>query len=152
MKVILLKDVKKLGKKYEVKDVADGYFVNFLLPQGFAVAASRQNLEKLKESQKKINELRKKEKERLVSLMAKLEGVTIAVTAKASSKGTLFSSVKAEDIAKSALSSLGFEVPSDSIHLDHPIDKIGEYKVKVELDKEIKGEVKVEVKGEDKSN
>jgi len=148
MKVILLKDVKKLGKKYDVKDVADGYFQNFLLPQGLAVAATSQNLAKLKSSQTKIDDIRKKEHNRLVKLLELLQSKPVEIRTKASSAGKLFSSVKAEDISKTIESSLKESISSDCILLDIPLDKIGEHKVKVELDKTVKGEILIKVQPE----
>lgn len=149
MKVILLKDVKKLGKKYDVKDVRDGYFQNLLLPGGLAVAASKHNLDKLKASQSKIDELRKAEKERFASLLSRLSEKPIVVMVKASSKGSLFSSVKPEDIARAASVTAGSEISADAFHIEHAFDRVGEYKVKVEFDRDVKGEVRVEVKAEE---
>ncbi len=145
MKVILLKDIKKLGKRYDVKDVADGYFQIFLLPQGLAVVATPQNVAKLNASKIKIDEMRKKEHDRLVKLLDLLKSKTIEVHAKAASSGKLFSSVKAEDIAKAIESTVNEAVSPDSILLDMPLDNVGEHKVKIELDKGVKGEVVVVV-------
>lgn len=145
MKIILLKDIKKLGKKYDVKDVADGYFQNFLLPQGIAVVATPQNVAKLTSSKAKIDDMRKKEHDRLLKLMELLKSKPIEVHAKAASSGKLFSSIKAEDIVKAIESSFKESIHADCVLLDVPLDKVGEHKVKVELDKGVKGEVTVSI-------
>jgi len=146
MKIILLKDIKKLGKQYEVKDVADGYFQNFLLPHGCAVAATAQNLAKLKSSQAKIDEMRKKELDRLMRALERLQSKPVEIMVKASTSGTLFSSIKADDIAKAIESSLGESIPSDCVLLDIPLDKVGEHRVMVEFDKTVRGEIVVVLK------
>lgn len=130
MEIILLKDILKLGKKYEIKTVRDGYGRNFLLPQKFAVlktAISAKNLESMKQSELAKKDLA--EKEIIVSL-DKLKEKEIVIYEKANEKGELFGSVNMGRISEE-LKKEGFNIPEEYIILEHNIKHLGEYDIEI---------------------
>ena len=148
MRVILLQDIDKLGEKYEVKEVSDGYARNFLMPKGLAKLATDGNLKLTKI--KKEKEL-KKEKEQLreaQNLAAKIDGREVIISLKTGDKGQLFDSVTGQMISKK-LSEMGFEVKKSQIGISKPIKEVGEYPVKIHFEHGLEAEIKVIV-GEEK--
>ena len=100
MKVILLKNVAKVGQKYEIKDVSDGFAMNYLFPQGLAKEATASNVKAL---QKKIDEQaasREQSNEELKNSLNELKGVTVEITVTANDKGTLFKAISATDVVE----------------------------------------------------
>ena len=133
MKVILLEDVKKLGKKWEVKKVPDGYARNFLIPSGLVKIATKEELGKLEvmigqKAQEATVELQKIE-----DTAASLDGYEFIMKEKASDDGKLYSSITSDKISK-ALKKEGFNVLKKFIKLDGPIKQIGEHDVMLEFD------------------
>ena len=98
MKVILLKDVKKVGKKDEIVEVADGYGRNFLIPNQLAVAASDTGRQILKEEKIEQAEERQKDKEEAIKFKEKIEGLTLEFAVKTGDKGRVFGSVSTKQI------------------------------------------------------
>jgi len=132
MKVILQKDVLNVGDAGEVKEVADGYARNFLLPRKLAVRANAGNT-KAVEHQKKLSlQKRDKRTKEMKDLAAKLEGKTYELKVKVGEKEKLFGSVTASDIAI-AIKKDGFEVDKRKIDLQEPIRALGESKLKIKL-------------------
>ncbi len=132
MKVILLKDVPKLGKKYEVKSVKNGYGRNFLLPRKLAEIAVAGNLKNL-EARKKIGEESKKKMEqKLFQSLEKLKGKEIIIKTKANKRGELYGSVSSETISEE-LKKQGFNIDSEYIQLQENIKKIGEYEIEIKI-------------------
>ena len=145
MKVVLLKDVKNLGRAGEIKKVAPGYARNFLIPQGLAQLATRAVIIKAK-ARAEMREKEKQKKEALAKeTLKKLKGLKIAIQAKTSEEGKLFGSVGAKEIAR-ALQAKRLEVMPNQIRLEIPIKKVGEYLVSVDLGYGQKGKIKLEVK------
>lgn len=133
MKVILLKDVPKIGKKFDIKTVSDGYALNFLIPKKLAELATPQAISKIELmkqadlSEKKIqNELLEKDIETLNNLV-------INITSKANEKGHLFAGIDKVEIMKEVLNKTRINIPEDYVLLDKPIKEIGEHKIKVEV-------------------
>ena len=144
MKVILLQDIDKVGKKYEVKNLSDGHARNFLIPQGLVKPATDEALKWL-ETQKDI--LRKKAEEalRLVQDSASsIDGAEVAIQVKVGDDGQLFESITAQKISEK-LKELGFEIKKSQILLEEPIKTAGEYPVKVRLEHNLEPEIKVMV-------
>ena len=144
MKVILLQDIDKLGKKYEVKNVSDGYARNSLIPRGLVKPATEEALVWL-ETQKDI--LRKKAEEALKQVQdfaSSLDGAEVVIPVKVGEDEQLFESVTQQKIADK-LKESGFEVKKNQILLSDPIKLLGEYPVKVHLEHNLEPEIKVMV-------
>jgi len=140
MKVILLQDIKGIGKKYEVKEVADGYARNFLFPKKMATAATPSTLANL-EKEKALFEA--KRQERIAALKKEVEKISatpLRFRLKVGKKGEIFGSVSSLDIEK-ALKNLG--VKEAKPELEQSLKELGEHKVTVDLGEGVKGEIKV---------
>ncbi len=131
MKVVLLKDVRHVGTAGEIKEVADGYATNFLLPRKLAETATDEKVKEL-EAQKeaRMAEAARVEEE-LASKVRELNGKSIALTLRATEKGGLFKAVSAGDIARAAAAQLQIGVPEDAIEFPEPIKTIGEHKADI---------------------
>ena len=131
-----------LGKKYEVKRVADGYARNFLFPKKMAVLANQSNLKKMEE-QEKI-EAKKAEEELKISqdLASQLDGLEVEISAKTKEDGKLFGSVADSQIA-GELKTRGFEIKKEQIKLKEPIKEIGEREVAIEFPHNLEATIKV---------
>lgn len=147
MKVILHKDIAKLGKKYEVKDVADGYALNFLLPKGVAETATEGALKKLEELKTKWVAEAKVQEDLLEKNIHELDGKMVVVKAKASEQGHLFGSVHKEDLVDLIKAQIHADVIADFIDLPKPIKTTGDHEVLIKANgKEAKITVSVESK------
>ncbi len=145
MKIILTQEVKNLGHKGEVKDVANGYAINSLLPQKMAVmatAAALKEIEKGMEAQKQREEQKKAQ---ALEIKAKLEGAEVSVMAKANEEGHLFGAVEEVEII-AALESKGLKLEGAKLEAREPIKTIGKHKVKIKIAPEVEAEITVEVK------
>ncbi|MDX1535486.1 MAG: 50S ribosomal protein L9 [Candidatus Spechtbacterales bacterium] len=142
MKVILLQDVKKLGKKWEVKDVSDGYARNYLFPRNLAKKATEDAINDLKETMRQQEEIANEELQELEDSVASVDGYEIVLEEKADDKGKLYASVKEDKIVK-ALKAKGFKVKKSFIKLDNPLKETGEYTVSLEFDHGLEAEIKV---------
>lgn len=145
MKIILLKDVKKLGQKFEIKNVKPGYARNFLIPQKLAILATKENLIWCERERQKIErEKEKREKEKLL-LLEKLKNFQLEIGAKTGIKGELFEKITEEKIAE-FLKEKGALVKKENIILKEPIKRVGEYEVKVSLGEKLETKIKVIIK------
>lgn len=142
MKVILLKDVKKQGKKDDIIEVSDGYGMNYLIRNGLAVAATKTSTKILS------NELdkRKQEEEELVKKMQEMrdkiirENITFKVKTGAMDK--VFGNVSSKQIAE-YLNKMGYKVDKKQIQIDAPLDTLGVHNVTVELHKKVRFNIRV---------
>lgn len=142
MKVVLLADVKKIGRKGEVKDVSDGYARNFLLNKKLAQVATEMNVAQAqKEAAKKRAELME-QLEAQRKLLAELKGVEVTIKAK-SKGGKLFGSITSKNVA-AALVQAGHVVPEKAISAGH-IKEIGRHEAKIELGDKLKTSIVVVV-------
>jgi len=141
MKVILLKDVPQLGRKDEIKNVADGFGRNYLLPKGLAVAATEQVQKAADESRVKLSIEAEKALQETQKSAEEIEGLTLVIKSKANEKGDLYAQVHESDIVKK-LKELGFSVSAKQIKIDEPIKRTGEYKVPIVFSEGIEAEVK----------
>lgn len=152
MKVVLLQDVPQLGKAGEVKEVADGYGRNFLLPRGLAEFATPSLL-------KRAEEQRQAEARRQLladtdlasqaqSLAQSLEGIQVAVKAKVGAQGRLYGAITTGDIADELHRVTGQDIDKKKIELEEPIHQLGEYEVVLRLSKEQVLRIKVIVEEE----
>jgi len=142
MHVILLQDIKDIGKKYDVKNVADGHARNFLIPKGLVKPADEQSLKWL-EVQKEI--MTKKAEEGLKTaqeLASSMDGMEVSLPVKIGDEGQLYESITAQKILE-RLKELGFEVKKNQVMLEEPIKEMGEFPVKIHFDHNLESEIKV---------
>lgn len=130
MKVILLTDVPKVGNKYDVKDLKEGYAQNVLLSKGLAVLATKQELAKLEAKQRQMKIKHEEEVKLFKELISLIDSKTIKIKSKANEKGVLFKSVSQSDVASSIKDLTGLDIDANSIIMDH-IKSIGEHKVSI---------------------
>ncbi len=146
MKVILLKDVRKLGKKDEVKEVSDGYARNYLIKNGLAVqytAGSSKVLEKQQEARQEHENELKAEAEKIKE---KLQNTPVEFALSAGKEGQVFGSVSSKNIV-AALQKKGIQVDKRKILLESPISSLGTTRVKVDLYRnQVIGEIVVKVR------
>ncbi len=142
MRVILLQDVEKLGKKYEIKEVTNGHARNFLIPQGLAKAATEENLKWL-EVQKEM-EAKKAEEElkKVQEIASAIDGQEIIIPVKVGEDGQLFESIASQKIYEK-LKEFGFEIKKGQIDLPTPIKELGEFPVKIKFEHNLEPEIKV---------
>ena len=142
MRIILLQNVEKLGKKYDIKEVADGYARNFLIPKGLAKPATKENLKWL-ETQKEI-EVKKAEEElkKVEAVATNIDGQEIIIPVKIGEEGQLFESITSQKIYEK-LKELGFEIKKSQIDLPEPIKELGEYPVKIKFEHNLEAEIKI---------
>ncbi len=142
MKVILLEDVDKLGKRLEVKSVADGYAKNFLLSRNLARVATKEALKWLEiqlEMKKSEDDAKLKEVQATVS---KIDGLELFFEVKTGEKGQLFESLNSQKIV-SKLAEAGFDVSKSQIDLAEPIKELGEFSIKIKFDHNLESVVKI---------
>lgn len=145
MKVILLQDVKSLGKKGELVKTSDGYARNFLFPQGLAKEANAQALNELKNAENAKQYKIETEIKKANEAKAALEGETFKMTAKAGNGGKLFGSVTPKEISAEIKRQKGIDVDKRKISLDADIKSFGTYNAEIKLYNGIIAKVKVQV-------
>jgi len=141
MKIILLQDVKGLGKRGEIKEAAEGYARNFLFVKKLAEIATESGVKKAEVIKKKQVEKDQMDLEKTQELANQLKGRAITILVKAKD-GKLFGSVHAKDILNE-LKKENINIPEKSIVLKNPIKELGKYEVKIELDHKIKTTISV---------
>jgi len=145
MKVVFLKDVPRVAKAGEIKEVANGYGRNFLIPQELAILASPQAI-RLAEAQRRVKARQQAESEaELLELARELEGKEITLEARVGAQEHLYGSITNADIAAELESNAGLVVDKRKIELAEPIRELGSYEVAVRLAKEIVPKIKVTV-------
>ena len=147
MKVILLQDIDGLGKKYDVKEVKNGYARNFLLPQELARAATKKALKWLDDQKEIISKEAEEDLKRAQELASKLDGAEVAIDVKIGEEGQLFESINNQKIAEK-LKELGFEIKKSQIKLEEPIKELGEFPIKISLDHNLEVEISLVISGE----
>jgi large subunit ribosomal protein L9 len=144
MKVILLDDVAKVGRRGEVRDVSDGFARNFLLPKKLALTATAGNLKGLEHIKKQQEAKAGRIKGDAEALRARIEGLTYEERRQASEEGKLFGSVTTQDIVE-FLEKHGVKIERRRIVLDEPIKTLGETTVGVRLHPEVTAQLRVSV-------
>ena len=141
MKVIFIEDVKGKGKKGELKDVADGYARNFLIPKGLAKEASADNLNTMKLQEKAKQARIAEEKDAALDLSHKLAGIQVVVKERAGKEGKLFGAVTSQEICDALKEQFGIEIEKNKLVQNEPIKSYGCYTIKAKLGYEISGDV-----------
>ena len=144
MKVILTKDVTKLGKSGDMKVVADGYATNFLIPQQLAVPAAGGAYRAWQHDIASREEKRKREREEAEIYARRIESTTLTMGVKVGEGGKLYGSITTKDIAD-ALARRGIEIDRHKIELDEPLKSLGTYKVAVKVYSGMTSEVTIVV-------
>jgi len=149
MKVLLTKDVDKLGTSGEVKEVSGGYGRNYLIPQGMAVLATRGQVKQAAERQAAQHKRDQAARRDAESLAARISGQTLRFTARVGELDRLYGSITSGDIAEKLAAQIGFDVDRRKIDLDEPIKRIGIYPIKIRLMAGLEPLVNVVVEGEE---
>lgn len=146
MQVILLEDVKTLGKKGEIVKVSDGYARNFILPKKLGMEATSKNLNDLKLQRANEERLAAQQLADAKELAKKIEESQVEVAIKAGEGGRTFGSVSSKEIAKEAAEQLGLDLDKKKFQLAEPIKTIGIHNVTVKLHPKVTATLKVKVK------
>ncbi len=148
MQVVLLQDVKTLGKAGDVVKANDGYARNFLIPKKMAVEANAANLAKLKQQKAYEAKVAAEELAAARALSDSISGKTIQMKVKAGEGGRLFGAIASKELAQEVEKQLGVAVDKKKIVLPDPIKTLGEHPVSVKLHKDVTAAIKVNVTAE----
>lgn len=146
MKVILLQDVKSLGKKGDEVNVSDGYARNMLLKKGLGVEATAQNKNNLKLQKANDDKIAKENLEAAQAFGKEIESKEVALTIKVGEGGRVFGSVSTKEIAEAAKSQLGYDIDKKKMQLSSPIKELGTTIVPIRLHPKVTAELKVIVR------
>lgn len=150
MEVILLQDMRGLGTRGQVVDVKPGYARNYLLPQGLAYTASAANLQRIEAEAARREEQERRDYLEANRQAARLEDLTINVTARAGEEGQLFGSVTVRDICeKVEEAGIDFELDRRAVHLSEPIKSVGEHRVPIRFQSGVEVDLLVVVEAEE---
>lgn len=142
MKVILLKDIENIGKKGDIKKVANGYARNFLFPKKLVKIASKEAIEEL-EKQEELEEKKAEEELKVVQeVIKKIDGLEIEMPVKVDEEGKLYGSIKEVEISK-ILTEKRFNIKKKQIKIPQPIKEIGEHQVIILFDHNLEAEIKI---------
>lgn len=131
VKIILLKDVKKIGKRYEVKNVADGFALNMLIPNKSAIPATEANLNLLETKRKAEALVQAKTEAELDQALQQIRGAEIILTGKVNDKGHLFAGLHKAEIISAIKKQKNLSLEDENIDLEKPLKEVGAHKVKV---------------------
>ncbi|MFA6554044.1 MAG: 50S ribosomal protein L9 [Candidatus Paceibacterota bacterium] len=131
MKIILLKDVAKLGRRFDTKEVSSGHALNLLIPQGLAIVATPEAVKKNDVERAKAEGERKVHADLLVKNIKDLDGVTLTIVGKANEKGHLFAGIHKEAIVAELQKQTELQIDPSFIELDQPLKTVGEHMIKV---------------------
>lgn len=145
MKVILLQDVKALGKKGEIVNVNDGYARNFILPKKFGLEANNKNMNDLRLQKQQEERMVQENLEAAKQLATELSAGKVQLSIKAGEGGRVFGSVSGKEIAAAVKEQLGIDVDKKKIQLKETIKQLGTHNVAVKLHPKVTAELKVVV-------
>jgi large subunit ribosomal protein L9 len=148
LRVVFLDDVDGVARAGEIKNVADGYARNFLLPRKLAAAATTTTMQQAEKRARALAKEQEKIDEAAQMLAGKLTGSPIVIEAKVGEQGRLFGSVTATDIAEAVSAHAGSKLEHRQVALGTPIKEVGTYEVAVSLSRNVKAQLTVLVKGE----
>ena len=142
MKVVLLEDIDKIGKKYEVKEVKDGYVRNFLIPKGLVKIASPEVVEWANMQREILEKKAEEDLEKSQKVASGMEGLEVTIPVKIGEKDQLFEKITDQKVAEK-LKGMGFDIKKKQITMENPIEEIGEFPVKVRFDHNLEVEITV---------
>lgn len=146
MKVILLEDVKALGKKGQIVNVSDGYARNMLLPKKLGVEATPKNMNDLKLKKAHEDKVAQENLEAARAFAEELKDKQVTVTIRVGEGGRTFGSISTKEIAEAAKNQLGYDIDKKKMNLSSPIKELGTTMVPIRLHPKVTGELKVVVK------
>ncbi len=149
MKVVLMQEVKGLGRPGQIKEVADGYARNYLLPKGLATIATAGAVKEVEQRQAAEAKRQAKLDDEMRSVGKKLDGTNITVRSKVGEGGKLYGSITTQDIAEALEKQANQTVDKRKIEIEEPIRHVGEYKVPVRLSKNVTANINLVVEGEE---
>lgn len=145
MEVVLLEDVKSLGKKGQIVKVNDGYARNYILPKKLGVEANAKNLNDLKLQQVHANKVAAEQLAAAKEFAAKLEESTVELAVKSGEGGKVFGSVSSKEIVAAAKAQYGMELDKKKVQIQEPIKTLGTHEVLVKLHRDVTAKLKVHV-------
>ena len=145
MEIVLLEDVKSLGKKGQIVKVNDGYASNYILPKKLGVEANAKNLNDLKLQQAHAEKVAKEQLEAAKELAARLEKGTVELKVKSGEGGKVFGSVSSKEIAAAVKEQYGLELDKKKIQIQEPLKTLGVHEVAVRLHKDVTAKLRVHV-------
>lgn len=145
MKVILIDDVKGLGKKGELVNAKTGYARNFLIPNKLGLEATKENLANWEKQQEELAQIKKQEYDEALELKGKLEGTKVIIKAKVGEGHKLFGAITSIDIAKELKEQFGLDIDKKKIELKENIKTLGTLDIPVRIYPEVIANIKVEV-------
>lgn len=148
MKVLLIKDVKDLGKKGELKEVKDGYGQNFLIGKGFALLATNEVLRKYESDQRKKAAAEAEELANLKTIEKKLAELKLTLKRKLGANGSLFGAVTKDEIAHELKDQYGIEIDKKTVEIEHPIKTTGNFDISIKLGHGIHAKLALIILGE----
>ena len=148
MKVILLEDVKKLGKKDEIIEVSSGYARNFLIPNKKAIVADNVNLNKLEGKKSKESRIKELSLEHAKEIKKIIEKETLVIKAKKGKDDRLFGTITNSEISKELKKKYNLDIDRKKIIVENPIKIVGEYIITIKLEQGVIADLKVDIVGE----
>ncbi|NLK21773.1 MAG: 50S ribosomal protein L9 [Epulopiscium sp.] len=145
MKIILIQDVKKHGKKGDVINVSDGYAKNYLIPQGLGIEATKASINDLNLKNQAENKKKEEELNMASKLKDELTNKVVIIPVKAGEGGKLFGSVNSKEIALATKEQLKFKLDKKKIQLDEPIRTLGNHMVPIKLHPKVTAQLTVKV-------
>ena len=142
MKVILLKDLRKLGKEGEVAEVKDGYARNYLLPQGLAFMDTPRNFKRLQEVKRTRSKMEERKRQSFLKAREQIEKVSLTIPVEAKENDELYGTISQAQILK-LLKAEGVDLDKDKLILEEPITKLGVYSLKVDIYPEVEAVLRV---------
>ena len=133
MKVIFLKDVPRVGKRHDVKEISDGYAINFLFPRGLAEPATPVAITELEKRKKNLEIKREVQDSLLLKNLEEIKNQTLKMKCKANEKGSLFSAIHKKEILDEMKKSHNTEIAEEFIILDKPIKEAGEHTIEINI-------------------
>ena len=145
MKVILLEDVKSVGKKGELVNASDGYAKNFLFPKKLAVESTKSNLNDFELKQKAEAKRKKEELEQAQNMAKELENKTVTVKVKTGENGKLFGSVTNKEVAEEIVKQTGMQIDKKKVSIGDPIKMVGERTAVIKLHPKVSAEITIKI-------